>query len=79
SVVNKGAAAAPRLEVSLIVDGAEVDTRGMGKVAARSRREIAFVGPACTNEIAVQLDPGGKLRELDKRDNARSFACADAS
>lgn len=77
SVVNKGAAAAPRLEVSLIVDGAEVDTRGMGKVAAHSRREIAFVGPACTNEIAVQLDPGDKLREVDKRDNARSFPCAE--
>ena len=77
SVVNDGAAAAPRLEVSLLVDGAEVDTQGMGRVGARSRREIAFVGPACTGAIAVQLDPGDKLRELDERDNARSFPCAE--
>lgn len=77
SVVNRGAAVAPRLEVSLLVDGAEVDTREMGKVGARSRREIAFVGPACTSEITVALDPGDKLRELDKRDNMRSFPCAE--
>ena len=79
SVVNRGAAAARRLEVSLLVDGAEVDTRGIGKVAARSRRGVAFVGPACTSLITVELDPGDKLRELDKRDNKRSFACSDAS
>jgi hypothetical protein len=78
SVVNRGRAPAPGLEVALLVDGAEVDTREMGKVAARRRREVAFVGPACTSAIAVELDPGDKLRELDKRDNARSFACAQA-
>jgi hypothetical protein len=78
SVVNRGATVAPRLEVSLLVDGAEVDTRGIGKVGARSRREVAFVGPACTSEITVVLDPDDELRELDERNNTRSFACTDA-
>jgi hypothetical protein len=76
SVVNRGEVPARRVEVSLLVDGAEVDTRGIGTVAARSRREIAFVGPTCTSLIEVRLDPGEKLRELDERDNERSFPCA---
>jgi hypothetical protein len=78
SVVNKGPVAARRVDVSLIVDGAEVDTRGMGRVRARSRREIAFVGPACTAGVVVELDPDGRLRELDTRDNKRSFPCAES-
>lgn len=77
SVVNRGSVPARRVEVSLLVDGAEVDTRGIGKVGARSRREIAFVGPACTSVVAVELDPDAKLRELDRRDNERSFPCTE--
>jgi hypothetical protein len=77
SVVNKGTVPARRVEVALLVDGAEVDTRGMGKIGARSRREIAFVGPACTSAVVVELDPNATLRELDTRDNKRSFPCAE--
>jgi hypothetical protein len=77
SVVNRGTVPARRVEVSLLVDGAEVDTRGMGKIGARSRREIAFVGPDCTSAVVVELDPHATLRELDRRDNKRSFSCAE--
>lgn len=79
SVRNGGGAAAKRVEISLLVDGAEVDTRSSGRVAAHGRREIAFVGPACTGDVTVRLDPNGVLRELDERDNSRSFACNDVS
>ena len=76
-VVNKGRVPARRVEVSLLVDGAEVDTRAMGKIGARSRREIAFVGPDCSSAVVVELDPHARLRELDTRDNKRSFPCAE--
>jgi hypothetical protein len=76
AVVNPGGATAKRVAVSLLVDGAEVDTRGIGDVGARGRREVAFVGPACASLITVRLDPDRTLRELEERDNVRSFACA---
>ena len=76
SVVNRGRVSARGVEVALLVDGAEVDMREIGKVRPRSRREIAFVGPACISAVVVELDPDAKLRELDRRDNKRSFPCA---
>ncbi|HEX2161156.1 MAG TPA: CARDB domain-containing protein [Thermoleophilaceae bacterium] len=76
TVVNRGAAPARRLEIALRVDGAEVDTRGVRRVAAHARRDVAFVGPACARDVTVEVDPGDALRERNERDNARSFACA---
>lgn len=75
SVLNKGKVAARKVRVSLLVDGAEVDSRGMGTVKAGTRREIGFTGPACASLIGAQVDPLGSVRELDESDNARSFAC----
>jgi hypothetical protein len=66
------------VRVSLRVDGAEVDSRGIGTVRARSRREIGFTGPVCASLIGVVVDPLGRVRELDEGDNARSFACPAA-
>jgi hypothetical protein len=76
SVVNDGGVPAKRVDVSLLVDGAEVDTRPLAKVGRHGRREIAFVGPACAGQVTVRLDPNDTLRELDERDNVRSFACS---
>jgi hypothetical protein len=75
AVVNVGGAPARGVDVRLSVDGAEVDTRRLVRVGAHSRRAVAFVGPACAGAVAVDLDPAAKLRELDTRDNSRSFAC----
>jgi hypothetical protein len=75
SVLNSGGASAKRVDVSLLVDGAQVDTRRIGGIRAHRRREIAIVGPACASLVTVALDPGDSLRELEKRDNSRSFAC----
>jgi hypothetical protein len=74
-VLNGGKAVARKVRVSLLVDGAEIDSRGMGGIKARSRREIGFTGPACANLISVEVDPLDTVREIDERDNERSFAC----
>jgi hypothetical protein len=78
TVLNKGKAAAKKVRVSLRVDGAEIDSRGMGTLKAGTRREIGFTGPACATLIGVVVDPLGTVRELDESDNARSFACPAA-
>jgi hypothetical protein len=75
SVLNKGKAAAKKVRVSLRVDGAEIDSRGMGTVKAGARREIGFTGPVCASLIGAVVDPLGSVRELDESDNARSFVC----
>jgi hypothetical protein len=78
SVLNKGKAPARKVRVSLLVDGAEVDSRGMGTIKAGARREIGFTGPVCASLVSVEVDPLGTVREIDERDNARSFACPPA-
>ncbi|HEX2071566.1 MAG TPA: CARDB domain-containing protein [Thermoleophilaceae bacterium] len=74
-IVNRGAASAPRSEVALRIDGAEVDTYGMGRIAAGGRRQVAFVGPACMTEATVEADSTEVVRESNERDNLRSFDC----
>jgi hypothetical protein len=78
SVLNRGKAAARKVRVSLLIDGAEVDSRGMGTIKAGARREIGFTAPVCASLITVEVDPLGSVREIDERDNARSFACPAA-
>jgi hypothetical protein len=75
AIVNGGRGIARRVQVSLLVDGAEVDTHGIGTLRGRSRREVGFVGPACANLVTVRADPADKLRESNEQDNVRSFAC----
>jgi hypothetical protein len=77
SIANSGGAPARRVEVRLSVDGSEVDTRRIG-IAAHGSREIGFVGPACVGEVTVEADPNANLREIDRRDNRRKFACPAA-
>jgi hypothetical protein len=76
SVLNSGSVVAKRVAVSLSIDGAQVDTRAMGNIGAHRRREIAFIGPACSALVTVAVDPNDALRESDERDNRRSFPCS---
>ncbi len=74
-VVNTGSVTAQRVEVMLLVDGAEVDTRTIGRLNSGTRRSVTFVGPACASRIEGRIDPHDAIRETTERDNAVSTAC----
>jgi hypothetical protein len=74
---NDGVVASPRSEVSLSVDGAEVDVRRFGRLAPRERRRVRFVGPACDGEVTAQVDPTDAVREITERDNTVRSRCSD--
>jgi len=74
-VVNRGRAPAAGVGVELSVDGAAVDTLTVGRLPARARRRVTFFGPRCLEELSVDVDPDGRIREHQKRDNLRVFGC----
>jgi hypothetical protein len=75
---NNGAAASPRSALRLVVDGAEVDVRPIGRLRKGERRTVRFVGPPCAGEVSAQLDPTDAVREVTEKDNTRVAACSPA-
>ncbi|HEU0019974.1 MAG TPA: CARDB domain-containing protein [Thermoleophilaceae bacterium] len=74
-VGNTGSVTAQRIHLMLLVDGAEVDTRTIGRLEGGARRSVTFVGPVCVSQVEARIDPHGAIRELTERDNAMSTAC----
>jgi hypothetical protein len=74
-VQNNGFVPSPRTEVRLTVDGAEVDTRPIGRLLRRKRRKLEFVGPVCASTVSAQIDPADTVREITEQDNERTTAC----
>jgi CARDB len=74
-IVNDGRAPAGRSALQLSVDGADVDSRPTGKLAAGERAVVRFVGPVCADRIRVRLDPDDVVREVTERDNLRVTRC----
>jgi len=74
-VANTGTVTAQRVEVMLLVEGAEVDTRMIGRLNGGARRSVTFIGPACASRIEGRIDPHAAIRETTERDNAMSTAC----
>ena len=74
-VGNSGVVTAQRVELSLFVDGAEVDTRAIGRLNGGDRRTVTFVGPVCGSRVEARIDPHGAIRETTERDNATSMPC----
>jgi hypothetical protein len=77
-VGNSGGVTAQRVELMLLVDGVEVDTRTIGRLNGGARRTVTFVGPVCTAQAEARIDPHAAIRELTERDNAMSTACTAA-
>jgi hypothetical protein len=72
---NDGKAPSGRSELVLRIDGAEVDSRPIGRLKAGARRTVRFVGPACQSQVAAQIDPKDVVRETTEQDNARTGGC----
>jgi hypothetical protein len=77
-VGNTGTATARQVELMLLVDGAEVDIRTIGRVNSGDRRTVTFVGPVCASRVEARIDPHAAIRELTERDNAMRTACPAA-
>ena len=74
---NTGSVTAGSFDLVLAVDGAEVDTRRIGRLAAGQRREIGFVGPACRSSVVARIDPGDRVPEITESDNVVGTPCAE--
>lgn len=72
---NTGRVGVGKVLLRLSVDGAEVDTRRIGKLAAGQRRSVGFVGPVCRGEVVALLDPGNLIAEVSERDNLMRTPC----
>jgi CARDB len=72
---NDGVVAAPRSALKLVVDGAEVDVRPIGRLPSGARRTIRFVGPVCAGRIFARLDPEDVVREIAEQDNRLIQRC----
>ncbi|HYI80684.1 MAG TPA: CARDB domain-containing protein [Thermoleophilaceae bacterium] len=75
-VGNTGYATATDVEVRLLVDGAEIDTRVLRRLKPGERRVVRFVGPRCGGEVRAMIDPSQRVRELSERDNAIRTPCS---
>jgi hypothetical protein len=75
-VGNTGYVTPNYIEVRLLVDGEEIDTRVLGRLEARSRRVVRFVGPRCAGEVKAQIDPNERVRELSEGDNEIRTPCS---
>jgi hypothetical protein len=75
SFVNSGPVTARGFEIALLVDGAEVDVRPIGRLGAGDKRAIRFVGPVCGSTVEARLDSADAVREVTERDNVRSVDC----
>jgi hypothetical protein len=75
-VGNTGYATATDVEVRLLVDGAEIDTRVLRRLKPGERRVVRFVGPRCSGEVKALIDPNQRVRELSERDNLIRTPCS---
>src|SRR5690349_7902076 len=74
-IANSGTVTASRVEVTLLVDGAEVDTLTVGRLNGGARRTLHFLGPVCAGRVEARIDPQGSIREVSERDNVVRGAC----
>jgi hypothetical protein len=75
---NTGRFKARRVELTLRVDGAEVNTVRIGRLRSGQRRTIRFVGPVCGTRIEAEIDPHDVVREITEKDNERVTSCTSA-
>ncbi len=75
-VANTGSATATDVEVRLLVDGAEIDTRTLRRLKPGERRVVRFVGPKCVGEVRALADPNLRVRESNERDNLIRTPCS---
>lgn len=75
-VGNTGNATATDVEVRLLVDGAEIDTRKLRRLKPGERRVVRFVGPKCVGEVKAVADPSQRVRESSERDNLIRTPCS---
>jgi CARDB len=72
---NNGTVTPSHIEVQLLVDGVEVDTRTLGRLAGGSHRDVRFVGPDCKSQIEARIDPSREIREITESDNSTRIGC----
>jgi hypothetical protein len=76
-VHNTGTVTVNNVLLRLTVDGAEVDTRKIGRLKPGQRRSIRFVGPVCRDEVVARLDPDNLIPEISERDNVMRTPCSE--
>ncbi|MGB0091753.1 MAG: CARDB domain-containing protein [Solirubrobacteraceae bacterium] len=79
---NRGASSAGPFEILFSPGGANsVQTRTVPLLRAHSRREEAFVGPACTAATAptVTVDPNDQVDDIDRSNNSLTATCPASS
>ena len=74
-VVNRGAAAAPDVQVRLAVDRANVDTAAVGTLEPGEGRVVFVNGPECGRRVRADADPADTVVESDESDNALAIRC----
>ena len=74
-VGNTGQGAAEALTVSLIADGAHVDTRTIDGLKPGEFTSVRFTGPAC-NRLRAIVDRGSTVPETVEEDNELRARCA---
>ncbi|MEX1143107.1 MAG: CARDB domain-containing protein [Thermoleophilaceae bacterium] len=77
-VINDGEGVARRIRVLLRVDGADIATRAIRPLQPQRRRVARLLGPACTEEVEVVVDPADAVRETSEEDNVLSVVCPPA-
>ncbi len=75
-VGNNGRVKARGVELTLRVDGAEVNTIRIGRLRGGQRRTLTFVGPRCATSVEAEIDPRHVVREITEKDNERVTSCA---
>jgi CARDB protein len=76
-VHNTGAVTVNNVLLRLTVDGAEVDTRKIGRLKPGQRRTVGFVGPVCRGEVVARIDPDNLIPEISERDNVVRTPCTE--
>jgi hypothetical protein len=72
---NNGPAASKRSSLALRVNGAEVDSKPIGRLRSGQRRTVRFVGPVCGSGLQASLDPNDVVREITEDDNVLTAGC----
>ncbi len=75
---NRGASAAGPFEALFAPGGANpVQTQVVAVLGPHSRREVTFIGPACTAASAptVTVDPNDQIDDLDRSNNSIAATC----
>ena len=74
-VANTGDAPAFDFDVRLSVDGGVVDTVTIASLEPGASRDVAVLGPECTNSVSSIADPDGVIVESSEDDNAHTVNC----